>query len=946
MSPPSSASSEVDPRSTGPLVEQPSTLTEFVEAMPGPVALLDDEWRIVTHSQQWLHVFRNEARETHTPISLNRIESGAAHMSTSEDLPVPTNGHAFFELFEDAEETWRDAFRRSLEEKRRRNGYGRRLVRIDGPTYWVDWEVRPWQTKTGEKQGVLLSIIDRSEEQEAKSLRRQVDRRFDALVDTISEGVLLMDDEGVFRDGNQAAQDILGRSLDEIVGSRFDDDIWTGIRSDGTPLPNVEFPFWRAFVEREPVLEDVMGIYPPDAPPRWIRVNAQPLFREQQEAPYAVLISFTDITDERLKEEALQTSRDLLSSVLSSSLDGILVFKALRDADEEISSFECVLANPQAEKLIGSAVEDIVGMHLREALPKQEEKGLFDTYCEVVDTGEPAEMEVRYDTDALDAWFHVMAVKVEDGVAITYRDITERKKAEARIREQAQLLDKARDAILAHDMDGRIVYWNKGAERLTGWSKKEMLGCRARECLYDPDEEDKLQQCYDTMMAEGEWTGELRMRSKDDDELIVKSRWSLVRDSTGAPKHILVINTDITERKRLESQFLRSQRMESLGRLVGGIAHDLGNLLVPITLSVKVLKRRVGGTDDKVDRTLSMIQKSAERGSDMVEQVLAFARGVEGERVAVQPDMIVDEVEEMTDETFPEDIEVQTHADDDLRPIVGDATQIQQVLMNLCVNARDAMPHGGTLSIEVRNVDLSEAEARRNIDAESGPYVRIEVQDTGTGMPDNVVDKIFEPFFSTKEEGEGTGLGLSTAYSIIQSHDGFLDVESEQGVGTTFWIYLPVAEEEEIEEAPSTGDGAVAAEPALPDGDGLRVLVVDDEEFVLESAEQALESVGYEVRTALDAPAALRVVEKEAESIDLVITDLRMPGMSGLELIRTLRDQYPDLPIVAASGVADGRTDEALDAGAQTFLAKPFTAEKLEAVLQEALRDAEEAATQ
>jgi two-component system cell cycle sensor histidine kinase/response regulator CckA len=942
MAHPSPSPAEVEKRSTGPLVAPPSTLKEFVEAMPGPVAMLDDQWRIVTHSGQWLEVFRNENDETRSPIALDRVESSGVEAPPEEALPAPTDQRVFFDVFADPDDEWRGTFVESLEEKGSRKGYERTLSQPDGPTYRVDWEVRPWQTKNGAEQGVLLSVIDRTEERQAKSLRRQVDHRFDKLVATISEGVLLMDDEGVFRDGNEAAQDILGRSLDEIVGSRFDDDIWNGLREDGTPLPNVEFPFWRAYVEREPVQDEVMGIYPPDAPPRWIRVNAQPLFRAGQEAPYAVLVSFDDITDERLKEEALQTSRDLLSSVLSSSLDGVIVFSAIRDEDDAIVDFECVLVNPQAEKIIGSAAEDVVGDHLRESMPTQEEKGLFEAYREVVETGEPAEMEIRYDT--LDAWFHVMAVKVENGVAVTYRDITERKEAERRIREQAQLLDKARDAILAHDMDGRIVYWNKSAERLTGWSKEEILGKWAHDCLYDPDERDKLRQCHETMMEEGEWTGELRMRTKDGEERIVESRWSLVRDGAGAPKHVLVINTDITERKRLESQFLRSQRMESIGRLVGGIAHDLGNLLVPITLGVKVLKRRVGDTDDKVDRTLSMIKKSAERGSDMVEQVLAFARGVEGERVALQPAMIVEEVEEMTEETFPEDIEVQTHTDEGLRPIVGDATQVQQVLMNLCVNARDAMPNGGTLSIEARTVTLSESDARRNIDAEPGPYVCIEVQDTGMGMPDDVVDKIFEPFFSTKEEGEGTGLGLSTAYSIIQSHDGFLDVESEEGVGTTFWIYLPVAEEADVTEPQSTSNGEAEPEQTLRGGDGTRVLVVDDEEFVLESAQQTLESAGYEVRTALDAAAALRVMEKDDEPIDLVITDLRMPGMSGLELIRTLRDRHPDLPIVAASGVADGRTDEALDAGAQTFLAKPFTAEKLEGALQDALRTEEAAA--
>ena len=940
----SSSPAQIEKRSTGPLVKQPGPLTEFVEAMPGPVALLDEQWRIVTHSRQWLEVFQNKSTETRNPIALDQFEADGAEEPSDEVLPIPTAQRGFFDVFADPDDEWHSSFVRSLEQKESLNGYERILSQSDGPTYWVDWEVRPWQTKNGAERGILLFVVDRTEERQAESLRRQVDLRFDALVGTISEGVLLMDDEGVFRDGNSAAQDILGRSLDEIVGSRFDDDIWTGLREDGTPLPNAEFPFWRAYVEREPVQNEIMGIYPPDAPPRWIRVNAQPLFREGQEAPYAVLVSFDDITAERLKEEALQTSRDLLSSVLSSSLDGIMVFSAVRDEKETIVDFECVLVNPQAEKLIGRTAEEVVGDRLRETMPKHEEKGLFQAYREVVETGEPAELEIHYDTDTLDAWFHVMAVKVENGVAVTYRDITERKEAERRIREQAQLLDKARDAILAHDMEGRIVYWNKSAERLTGWSKDEILGEWAHECLYDPDEEDKLQKCHETMMEEGEWTGELRMRTKGDEERIVESRWTLVRDSAGTPKQVLVINTDITERKRLESQFLRSQRMESIGRLVGGIAHDLGNLLVPITLGVKVLKRRVGDTDDKVDRTLSMIKKSAERGSDMVEQVLAFARGVEGERVALQPEMIVNEVEEMTGETFPEGIEVQTHTDEDLRPIVGDATQIQQVLMNLCVNARDAMPNGGTLSIKARNVLFNESDARRNIEAEPGPYVCIEVQDTGVGMPDDVVDKIFEPFFSTKEEGEGTGLGLSTAYSIIQSHDGFLDVESKEGVGTTFWIYLPVAEE--AAEPQSAESGAAEPEPAPSGGEGERILVVDDEEFVLESAQQTLEAVGYEVVTALDAAAALRRIEKEGGTIDGVVTDLRMPGMGGLELIRTLRAKRPTLPIVAASGVADGCTEEALEAGAHTFLAKPFTAEKLEESLQEALRSTEEAAMQ
>jgi signal transduction histidine kinase/ActR/RegA family two-component response regulator len=428
------------------------------------------------------------------------------------------------------------------------------------------------------------------------------------------------------------------------------------------------------------------------------------------------------------------------------------------------------------------------------------------------------------------------------------------------------------------------------------------------------------------------------MRTKDGAEVVVESRWTLVRDADGAPDQVLVINTDITERKRLESQFLRSQRMESIGRLVGGIAHDLGNLLMPITLGVKVLRRRLDAVDDKIDQVLTMIQKSAERGGNMVEQVLAFARGVEGERVALQLDGIVDEIENITDETFPEAIAVETAVADDLPRVVGDATQIQQVLMNLCVNARDAMPEGGTLSITADAVELTEADAERTIDATPGRYVCLRVRDTGTGMPEDVMDKIFEPFFSTKEEGEGTGLGLSTAYSIVQSHDGFLDVDSEPGAGTTFWVYLPVTEDETERRArpAEPEDGALR-------GDGETVLVVDDEEFILETTREALLDAGYRVRTAEGGAEALSTVADEP--IDVVVTDLRMPEMDGFDLIRTLRARHPNLPIVAASGVADGRTDEALDAGADAFLAKPFPAEKLQSTLHEVLH-ADEAPAQ
>lgn len=519
----------------------------------------------------------------------------------------------------------------------------------------------------------------------------------------------------------------------------------------------------------------------------------------------------------------------------------------------------------------------------------------------------------------------------------TLRYARERREAEARIRKQAALLDKARDAIIAYDMDDRVIYWNKSAERLTGWSAEEMRGEKARERLYAEDQQPTLADCWATVMEAGEWKGELCQQTKDGEEIVVESRWTLVRENDGTPESVLVINTDITERKRLEAQFLRAQRMESIGRLVSDIAHDLGNLLVPISLGVRVLQQRFSD-DEKAHRTLSMIQNSAERGANMVDQVLAFARGAEGEHETLNPQVVIEDVRNIAEETFPEVIDLQVQVNDALRPVVGDATQLQQVLMNLCVNARDAMPEGGTLALRAENVVLDERDVRLNIDAVPGTYVCIVVSDTGTGIPEEIIDKIFEPFFTTKSDGKGTGLGLATAYSIVKGHHGFIDVHSEEDAGTTFRIFLPVAAVDKDDTETAKDDAAEDVPGTARDGRGTRVLVVDDEERLLDTAKETLEQAGYRVETVQDGEKALRMLQSGEVGIDVVITDVVMSDVDGLGVIERMRAARPDLPIIAASGLADSRTEAALDAGAAAFLAKPLTREKLCAALKDVLR--------
>jgi two-component system, cell cycle sensor histidine kinase and response regulator CckA len=504
-------------------------------------------------------------------------------------------------------------------------------------------------------------------------------------------------------------------------------------------------------------------------------------------------------------------------------------------------------------------------------------------------------------------------------IAIRY-DITERKHAEERIREQAELLNKARDAIMVRDLEGAFLYWNRSAERIYGWTQDEVLNKSAREILFG---ENKLQ--YDeavlALLRDGEWAGELSQMTRDGDQITVESRWTLVRDDSGQATSVLVINTDITERKKIEAQFLRAQRMESIGTLAGGIAHDLNNILSPILMGIDMLQVRL--TDESSRQYLKMLQASAERGASMIRQVLSFARGVQGERITVQPKHLIKDIVKILTDTLPKSITIKFYIPDGLWVASADPTQIHQVLMNLCVNARDAMQMGGVLTIKAENITLDENYARMHLEAKAGKYVAITIADTGAGMTEDVTSRIFEPFFTTKDLGKGTGLGLSTALTIIKSHGGFINVYSELGKGSQFTIYIPAMVGENSEQ----GETQVAE---LPLGSGELVLVVDDEESIREITKGTLETFGYRVLVANDGTEAVALYAENKEKIKIVLTDMMMPFMDGPATIRALQRLNPQVKIIAASGLAaNDKAAEALGLGVQIFLPKPYTAEKL-----------------
>jgi two-component system, cell cycle sensor histidine kinase and response regulator CckA len=517
--------------------------------------------------------------------------------------------------------------------------------------------------------------------------------------------------------------------------------------------------------------------------------------------------------------------------------------------------------------------------------------------------------------------------QIREQATLLRKEVIERKYVETQIREQAALLDKAQDAIAVLDLEHCLIYWNKGAERLYGWIAEETIGKNTNELLYK-EESPGLIEAQKSAMAKGEWMGELHQVTKDGKDIDVESRWTLVRDNRGKPKSILIINTDITEKKKLEAQFLRAQRLESVGTLASGIAHDINNVLTPIMLSLELLQERL--TDEESQRLLNTIKRSTHRGANLMKQVMSFSKGVEGERIALQVTGIISEIEKIAKETFLRSIEIRTDIPKDLRTISGDATQLHQVVMNLCVNARDAMQDGGILSISAENLLIDEDYAHINTEAKTGPYIVITVSDTGTGIPSEIIDRIFEPFFTTKEHGKGTGLGLSTSLGIVKSHGGFITVYSEVGKGTAFKVYLPAITTPETLKVQEH-------QHELPAGHGESILVVDDEDRIREITKKTLETNGYKIITANDGKEAIALYMQHRELIKAVLMDMMMPVMDGQASIRAIRKINPEVKIITVSGLSEKDRLASVADDTNAFLPKPYTAEKLLKTIHEVL---------
>ncbi|MFW2355278.1 PAS domain-containing hybrid sensor histidine kinase/response regulator [Hydrogenophaga sp.] len=671
----------------------------------------------------------------------------------------------------------------------------------------------------------------------------------------------------------------------------------------------------RASLERwEPVREEILN-YKKNGEEIWLELDIVPIADAAGQYTHWISIE-RDITERKRATEALRQKENLLK--VGGRVGKIGGWTALPAINAVAWSDEiyALLDWPRASPPTLGEFLSIFSSDSRASF-----KAALDA-CAASGTGFDREFQITTCAGEL-KWVRAVAEPALNetgqvsGVHGALQDTTVMKQVEERLREQAALLDKAQDAIWVLNLDGTVAFWNRSAERIYGWTADEVRHRGARDLLFNNPK--VFDRCQQTVMEQGEWVGEIEHKTQDDKHILLVSRWTLVRDEAGQPRSILAINTDITHQKLLEQQFLRAQRMESIGTLAGGIAHDLNNVLAPIMMSIELLKGSLPDPDDQA--VLKTIEVSARRGADMIKQVLSFARGVEGKRHEVRITDVLHDLDQILSETIPKNISIVSSVAPDLWQVQADPTQLQQVLMNLCVNARDAMPGGGRITISAENLAVDAHYAAMNIEARVGAYVKIEVEDNGAGIPPDIQDRVFDPFFTTKRVGEGTGLGLATTLAIVKSHGGFVRLYSEVDKGTRFRIYLP---------ADPTAEGTRDLDPrtTVPRGNSELIMVVDDEAAIRQVTRQTLEAYGYRVVVAANGAEAVALYAQNVQGIALVLTDMMMPVMDGPATVQALRQINPLVKLIGASGISqNGQVARAAGAGLDHFLPKPYTAD-------------------
>ncbi|HEX2852428.1 MAG TPA: PAS domain S-box protein [Opitutaceae bacterium] len=869
----------------------------------------------------------------HNPIPLFVFDVETLRYLAVNDAAVVRYGYTEAEflrmtLMDLRPEAERPALRRELAKADRGLIFGGRWKhqRKDGSILPV--EIHAHSTVFDGRPARIIIAIDVTEQERAVTAFRASEERFRALSESAPIGIFECDADGKTTYCNSALLAIVGRSIEEVLGSGWIDAIHPEDRASVQEEAQRLLPAGQTSNLEHRVLR-------PDGSMRWVHLMASPRQRDPQGRVSSFVGTLEDITEKRVTEVAMLESEERYRRLLMLSPDAHFV-----QVDNRVTlvndAFCKLLGAARPEQLIGRPLYDIIHPDFHHQVRERQTRVL---------AGYPAppleQKFIRLDGSIIEVEATAAAVAIDfqgrTEVQVIARDITARRVAESALRdseERFKLVARAvSDVIWDWNIEKKTIWRSASYETIFGLSSTAThAGGDGWATRIHPADRERvtrgLRQAIDT--GKETWVEEYRFLRRDGSYASVQDRGQIVRDPAGKPCRMVGGMTDLSEKKKLEQQYLRAQRMESIGTLAGGIAHDLNNVLAPIMMSIDLLKMSAAN-DPKQMKLLDTIQTSTYRGADLVRQVLTFARGLDGQRIAVNLRHLFRDLQRIISETFPRKIRILNDAHPDVWPVLGDATQIHQVLLNLAVNARDAMRESGTLALAATNATLDGQFVANTPDAKTGPYVVLSVSDTGSGISPEIRDRIFEPFFTTKEVGKGTGLGLATVHAIVKSHGGFITLHSEVGLGTTFKVYLPA--DPALRPAPPA-----PSQVAPPRGQGELVLVVDDEAAVRQITQQTLEAFGYRVRTANDGAEAVSIYSKHAKEIALVITDMMMPVMDGAATIQVLQRLNPLVKIIAASGLnANENVTRAASLGVSNFLSKPYTSETMLTMLRKVL---------
>jgi PAS domain S-box-containing protein len=632
-----------------------------------------------------------------------------------------------------------------------------------------------------------------------------------------------------------------------------------------------------------------------------------------------------DVDRRRRVEKSLRESEERYRRFIEESRDGIVV-AALDGSIREVNSRFC--------SMLGYTADQLVEMSIPEVHPEDFRDAARQFFAQCVDEGAVRFQGalLRADGDRVEADVSASLIQLQGGILMgIVRDVTERKRDELRLARLATAVEQAAEDIMLTDADGVIQYVNPAFERVTGWTAAEVLGKTPRLLKSGRHDDAFYRDLWGTIRSGRVWTGILLNRRKDGSIIEEEANISPILDGSGGIAGFVSVCRDVSQQRSLESQLRQAQKLEAIGTLAGGIAHDFNNVLQAI-MGYADLIVDISAEGSQIRQSAAQISSAGKRAAQLVGQILTFSRQTEQSRQPLLMQPVIKETIKFLRGSLPSTIEIRQQIDPDCRPVRGDATQIHQVLMNLSANAFHAMRQkGGALTISLDEVELGEAQASMLPDMKSGPHVRLEVSDTGHGMDPDVRERIFEPFFTTKPPGEGTGMGLATVHGVVKAHEGAITVQSRLGQGSRFTVLLPVCEEAVAE------DKSEERPVEIPTGRE-RILFVDDEHDIVELAAVQLRRLGYSVTPCGGSIEAIALFRRDPFDFDLVVTDMTMPNLTGVELAQTVTRIRPGIPILLCSGYTRSiDPEEAKKAGITRSLDKPVGIATLAKAIREIL---------